>query len=1103
MNASPLPLEQILDIDGDPLYRMALLLGGDERGAAELLLDLARRELRTWSPGSEQPALMAALLAAAQRREKPRTETSRREPPRNAIELPPVYRRILLLPLEQRLVLGLRLLLGYDEAHLAEAGFPAEQAQKLYDQALRALAPTARVDISDYGPEDLCDATRAALRRNSGRVNREPALRGHLATCSHCRAYDQAWGELTRSAELALRSQLRLPALPVALRTKMLAQARPKARLRRPQLRFLLPPLAVVGLIAALVLPGFWRSNTTLVEQTTEAGVDPQTLVQQALLLAEQPPSGKNGVYRARYETLWFFNDTTFAPIRAESWIDSRNPARHRIEIAHRDGGPPYEVQIGDGKERMAYRITPDYADSLYSELPASALDQLVALDAAGQNKAREVRFATGPWTIGPAYLRAAAEASDLQALGRQRDGERIVQVLSFSGTSPLGRPLDAPGATAERITVLLALDAVDGRLRRATELAGPAGAAQTSRTTWRLVNEEWIVSDATSGPVFSLKDIWAASGNEAPPVREAPIDLTLPVLDRDRIAPPAALLRSPNGQIWLPATMPPGTDRALIMWDTGLRQNSPPRAVVYLGPQRSLYLYLDRTNRGVVHQEDDSFGEWNAFLAAGRMQRYNILLQLIAPDTPMQWRDIQSQGFTRAELQAVVEGMRPFDRPTFLAQEQFFLTSVPVDQTAHAALVELLRAAPQPAADQVLYTRTKLFQRLPPPEQIMPDPYAPRPQHDTVIAEEWKWQSEGGISRLFRTSGVATGQLLYMNYISPRRSWFYNGYANTLTLLGSYGEPVHVINDDTAQTALELLSIDAPLFTERESDGSLVISQVASFREAIGDPSEYGGPYVRDVPARMAYQRLRIGANGGQVRFDTFVGNEGMIEVTNIYTTSNTATSVFLAGQTLAESVTVEETKLLSMDEAPPEIRDESVPQAALMLDLTQGFGGNIFVRSLTITEALESWPGAIYLLPEEGPAKALFAELGEKNAGISQMSPLPGSQAAANGYGILFAYSVSSGEGIDESIRITMGDAATLRAFFRAYGQNMWNSSYPMRTIVAGQTVDAWVMTGIEGNTSALFAEIDGTLIIAEGRSPWFEEMAIPMLAELRLAR
>ena len=1114
MSASPVSLEQILAVEGDPLYRIALLLGGDERVAARLLGYIASHELRGWSQGDDQAALIGALYAAAQRQPKPR----RPGPPPSNPALPPLFQRVLRLPLDQRLALGLRLLLGYDSARLAAAGLPPDQSGPLYATALRSLAPAARVQISDYGPETLCTPVRAAISEATGQLSGEPALRGHLASCSHCRAFDHTWAELARAVERALREQLRYLALPAPLRARMLEAARPSAHAARPRLRLLLVPLAVLTFIIALAAPGFWRSTQVVVERGAAAALDPHALIDRALVAADQLPNG-SGVYNARYETLWFFDDQVFAPIRAELWVDASNPARHRLEIAHAEGGAPYELQIGDGRARMAYRSTREYARSLYGELPVDDADlpvRLEALDQAAQAKARLDRMAAGAWSIGHSYLRDAAQANDLRSLGRQRDGQRTVQILSYTGSSPLGRPVGAPGATAERVTVLLALDLVDSRLRRATELAGPPGAGQTSNITWRLADEQWISAPSISEPLLNINQEWQRTGSELPALTQTIVDPALPLIRRDQLAPLAALLNTADNPLpWLPSALPPGTDRAMLFLDAGQRDNLP-SSVAYFGPGRAMFLHLRRIYRG-VHHEDDSFGTWNVFLEPSHQRRYTIGLQHVGlqpsptsarpPDELRDWMVIEASGFTRAELQAVVESLRPFDNASLQAQEHLFMRPDNADPAARAALLELLSAAPPLSADSVRYERSRLFQRHNPAPDPLADPYH-RPPYDgtpdTLIVEQWAMLRDGQPVGLLRLSDPADGALVQQFYQSDTLSWRYEVYPDMLTL---WPRTDVEQRDLTALSAHNLLASTGELLLLDQPDGSRAIVQRSRSQRlpAIMQARNGGAqalPYLADMQQPAAVRLLRLGSDGRLASFSTFLGDESLLELSASETQAAQMLDALSTGA-LIERSELEESANIAPEKAPPALLSGEPPQAALTRDLTASQSeATIMVRSVSFAEALAEWDGPTYLLPETVNAAPVMAEIGRLTLRSGRVSEMPGGEAAAHGLAVRFAYLIPKDAGT-ETLWVTSGDAATLRAYFYLYSRQLWEASQPVQLTVAGRSVEAWLMRGTSGAHAALFAEIDGTLIIAEGRSAWFEAEALPLLAELRLAQ
>ncbi|NJN16466.1 MAG: hypothetical protein HC822_09445 [Oscillochloris sp.] len=119
--------------------------------------------------------------------------------------------------------------------------------------------------------------------------------------------------------------------------------------------------------MAALVLPGFGRGSVTVVSREEVASVDPQSLVTQAIDRYGQAPDGGLPIWHGRFETLWYFDNETIAPLHAELWLDRDIPARHRIQLSHAGGGAPYELQLGDGRDRLYYALNAGYAQAIYA----------------------------------------------------------------------------------------------------------------------------------------------------------------------------------------------------------------------------------------------------------------------------------------------------------------------------------------------------------------------------------------------------------------------------------------------------------------------------------------------------------------------------------------------------------------------------------------------------------------------------------------------------------------------------------------------------------------------------------------------------------------
>ncbi|NNJ10681.1 hypothetical protein EKD04_010095 [Chloroflexales bacterium ZM16-3] len=672
-------IERALRIHGDAIYRAALLLAGNAQGAEGLMRALVADLLAAPPVSAPDEADLLARLLAAARAEVARQAARRREAARPAADLPPLYRSLFALPADQRLALGLHLLQGYDVGHLARIAAADDAAARAgLIAAMRAVAPAAGISLTDRSSGDHCLSVRDALVDPAGRLRHAPAIRGHLAGCAHCRAFDQAWGELSQAVETALRTALRDRDLPAPLEARLMAMARP-ARRFSPGLRFVLPPLAVLLIIAALVLPGITRRSVTVVNREDAAPVDPQILISRALDIHARPPDGGGPIWHARYQTFWYFDNRTVAPLHADIWLDRSNPARHRIQIAHTDGGAPYELQLGNGTDRLYYGLDGIYAPSLYGSLAVGATQEQPALlsqvaEPPAQSRALAERITYGVWDVPPFYLRQAQAAENLHVLGRQRDGDHIVQILSFSGVSPVGYPADAPGATAGRVTVLLALDLADGRLRSATELSGPAGGTQTSRVTWRLIAEETFGSSAEAGAPFDIGQAWNGIG-EFPPARTyQSADPAMPLISAAQLGAPALLLKHPA--IALPVVPPPGVSRALLnlpVSDTS--GQSPPLSLIYLGPDRRIILRFNTSSQ--INDGEAVRGElWSAQIEPGRARSYRATLQRIGETDPTgnNYMLLDAYGFSRAELVSVIESLRPLDAETLHTHYTLFV---------------------------------------------------------------------------------------------------------------------------------------------------------------------------------------------------------------------------------------------------------------------------------------------------------------------------------------------------------------------------------------------------------------------------------------------
>jgi hypothetical protein len=1095
-------LEQALAAHGDTLYRLALLAAGDEPAAEALLQALAAERLATWreapppaAPG--EPELLTALAAAARAAEAKPARPSRRARRPLAFGPFPIAR----LPLDQRLALGLHLLLGYDGPRIAAVlGGAPEQARALLVAAVRALGPAAGHSLTDRVSGEQCQPVREALVDPTAGSRQGAAVRGHLAACSLCRSFDHDWGEITHRVEDAVRATLRERELPPALAARLLAAAKPRRR-AGPSLWLAVPPLAVLALIAALVLPGFLRAPVSVVQREAGETTDPRELIALGLKRHTAPPD-RGGIWYARFRTEWFFDEGVYAPLTAEIWLDPRSTARHRLQLTHADGGAPYEMQLGNGYDRLYYALDAAYAPALYGGLATAArLDEpaLVAerLDGAGQRRALEERLASGPWSIPPSYLRQAEAAADLRVLGRQRDGERTVEILSFSGVSPLGLPPDAPGATAQRVTVLLALDVEDGLLRSATELAGPAGSEQVSRVTWRVEDEQWLSASAQIDGAFNIGRAWTGMGAFSERGRHRSADLALPLISARFVADPARLLRSDLviNAFWMPGGPPAGVDRALLIWpNVDVNRGASPVGLVYLGPGRRLLIAFNRTRP--VEGEGLREGVWEGTLRPGPTGRYTLVLRREPQDgivtaaggvDPSANITVDAYGFSRDELLALVRDLRPFDLDALAAQDRLFVGRGG-DPQARALLLQVAQEGAAVPEGRARFVRALSYSRQAPPrEDQRRDPYHAQPydgQPETTRVEEWAARNEG--PALYTDAGAADGGTTYSRaYIDPAEGWYYRAVPDVaLGYSTRYTPPLTMLPRFT-QAAVEMLTVagEGPTLAERPGGGTLISrSEQAESSPRYGyllNVASGGSPYLFDIRPISITTELALGPAGEPDEVAVYAVDAG-------------------GARTLVERYEVQERGEVPLAEAPAALREGDMPPATYTSDYrgVDNWSPAALVTR-TLTEALALHAGDVYVL--DG-AKLLYVEGGP----LDDRAPAYGTflePAIGQRLALRLSYAVPPPEtgGRGTEIKLTQGPAEPLRALLRSTPDTPWQASEPVRLRAAGREVEAWLGTG---ERDYLLFELDGALIAVEAPAGWYRSGGAAILERLRLA-
>ncbi len=657
---------------GSVAYSFALALTPDER-TAQRLLQLWVRTLREQPPAVwRDDELITRLyrLALSKYADQPR---ERRPAPPTA----PILGPLRTLPLDQRMAVLAYSLLSADYARLAAMlNTSPDNALVTFQQAITALAPALGHHLTQQIQRDACVTVRQALINPTQHLQLFETVRRHLSTCTHCRLFDREWQAVTHELTATLRRIRDNQPLPTRLLNRLLESAS-APRQRFAQWSLLIPPLVLIILILTLILPGLLRNPLTVVTTgAAEPGITAGELVNRALVHGGIPEPEGPPIWYARYQTIWYFNNRTIAPLFAEIWHDRDNPARHRLQLRHIEGGAPYEFQLGDGTRRFYYALDGSYAPTLYGDLPIRAApnepELVVSLMSAEQQQAAFfARRQTGPWRIVPSYLQQAAEAPDLRLLGQQRIGNRLAYIVSFRGFSPL----DLPAETAEPVMVLMTIAGKDGHVLSITELVGPPGGTQTSRVVWRLVEFNWLVTGEQIRDAFTFERAWNGRAEAEGSAPQPLIDPSWPLLRRANVIEPAQLARVSEPFV-LPATIPVGIEQAVLLQLRGSTMNG----VLYTGRNKRLILTFDRIPDIDSTVPTEVIDRWRVRIEPVRGQRYRVAIEPdSAPGNAGTRIALDTQGFTIDELRAVIASLQPVYQIDLTTQQAFFVSTATV----------------------------------------------------------------------------------------------------------------------------------------------------------------------------------------------------------------------------------------------------------------------------------------------------------------------------------------------------------------------------------------------------------------------------------------
>jgi hypothetical protein len=1164
-------LDQAIQRYGDDLYRLAVLLTPDAAQAVAALLQAVRRLADTPGEPPTAPRLLAALLEAA-----PRGRTRAIPPWTRAGASGPLLAALAQLPLPQRLALGLATLRSFEglfatvgaegagadgsaqpganesQVSAADHRTPTTGPSSMVGSRLSQKAPLALSHMSasalaadrrdallalaryvlvsgealppmlgDAVPES-CRPARALLALGGDAAHEDPAIRGHLALCAECRAAASVWREVTRRVEDALRAVLRQVQPPPDLAGRLLAAARREPRrtslvaLVRPWAPRALVPLAVVLAIVALV----WPRGATEPPAVGEAGaMQPEVLVRRALDQLYAPPaSSGQAVWQARYAMRWFFADASYADLLGTIWLDQLH-GRHRVQLVHEDGGGPFEIQLGDGQERLWYSAEARYAASIYPQISDRFATKVeLELPADEQERMRQARLDAGAWALPEIYLRQAA-TSELRSWGRRtaEDGADLA-VLSFRGVSALGAPQGARNAVGE-VTVLLTIDTASGALYEIRELLGPDVGEQTGRTVWRFVGGEWMDPSVAVENTFDVRQAMRSRSNFALRPRGA-ASPALPTVPAEAARPLAGALDRTRPRPLAPTDAPPGTTSAALIAaeDTSAELGT----LLYLGDGRRMAIRtlplsnsagapfpLTPETEELVLGDEALLANARVRLRPGPAQRYEALIEGAADSAGYRAR-ISALGFSRDELRQLLPTLAPLSIETVRRQSTLFLGSQPEDPAAFSALLDALAEAPLPPAGQVRHTTARVFARQAPGPDMLRDPYHLPPysgQPETLVTETWTRAVSGGVETA-SISRAVDGTVYARSYSGPRGAWAQDVARGEVLVFagGAGGAPP----EQGAATAERLLACGAhlvelqggaravlhsedqwragscalPLYpglVERQaslvlyrSDGGVVYTFAPQPLQ--DDPA----PFLADLPNTQLRVQLALGPQGRVTRVEVSITQPNM-----------------MLEPTAVERWELAREEVLPAERVPAEVFRPELPGGLLRLRVDRrGEDASPELAQVTMAQARMLLGGVAHTFAEAaGDGSNGEIQLFLKQVILSTFDPDrvyselrafgdPFEGALHHGAALRFEYALAGGaRGLVPGLSLYQGRADRFGAYLQA--QARWMASEPLTVKIDGREAQGWLVTTFDGRRWAL-VESDGLLLALPADGP-----------------
>lgn len=1035
----------------DALYRLALLRDGDPGRAASAVIAAFTRLDWDATPLDEyfEARLVAALPAPRKRHDLLRL---RSRPA--SIPMPVAFWQ---LPPQTRLAVSLRLLRGMATPRIAAVlARPLADVQSLLLDSINVLG-----NLPATATGDACRRCRLA------RLDDPSAERAHLLQCASCPDALAAFEQSERAIAERLRravGNITLPrsvdeALTVALQRGATATA--PSIWRSPWIMRGAAVVVVLAVLAALLRP---RAPLPILSGASQAavGAEPRRLLAAARALHGAVPSAAGIVHR-RWEIRLPQREGT---LEADEWIDSLDPARHRMQLL--EDGQVKEWQVGGDRGNLRYLS----ALMTYScgPLPPALVSRTPTISSwklgdHEQQAMRDARWRAGTWALGGHYLDLASSAESLRSLGISGEGENAALTLAAEGRTISG-------------TLLLRLDPITHALREVRELRSNNGQME-DRIPWRLVSTETIdhATALKQGVLTAYPDAKApATTSRITPI----IDPICPLVEADFAAnfPHVLASAGPVGLIGLP-TLPAGVKQAVVIGQVLEAQSHydlETVQIVYAGAGKRLVF---AKHGGGADGETLQAGPWNVRIREPRPGIQIAALSRLPQRADMRnvpesnaSVDVWAEGYTRDELLQLLATARPLHLIDWAQAPEQWYTRESVDAVMLDRWRRIITAnAVQPG--RTLLLRSTITTRQAPFFAELADPYH-------VPAASWPAERRSEALVEFDASGNArrsklltTGReshVLNAAWSDGATEQYYQAWNDTIESRAGMNFP------STQWYGVAQLFLHRDWNWQTLPDGSMVAERLEAGYQRLQAYNPSWGPWTIDswtfdLPRHQIAMRLTFSAGGRQRQVEQrAVPPEGW--------SGGALSSPVLLYREVIDQRWLASVPIDRWDwKPPPTARPFKWP--AYTYPSIEATSAVTLARAAAIT----SFP--LWKLPDSTSLTLLDrVDVARDPASDPSQYTLERIEHAVGvGLAVNNAYRTPNGQ-----LNVLQGPAAPLRQILR-HSMPLWTSSSRRVIGEGGRQIEVWVMEGEQSTTRWAIVEHEQSLLFLRHDGPRWE--------------